>query len=231
MNIHRADVNSLANSLSRPFLMEQVAQVDHFAAYLYLCEGAVARHRHITQDELFYAHSGLLSLDTDWGQVTLSERELAVVPRGVSHVSGSITRTVVLLFQAHTDPDRKNGHGRLMVDPRHGSLPKWRVAQEAGQLKQPYLPTHVVGVDEMSLRMVWCEGETPWHAHATHDELYLVTDGSLEVGNEWGLITAGEGTLVVIPRGTTHRLVSQQHTVALSLVHGELTPEAQVGLG
>ncbi len=225
MSLPKVNLALLAKDLVRPFLMTRIAQIDHFALYMYLCEGAVSRHRHLTQDELFYVHSGLLSLDTDWGRALLSARELAVVPRGMEHASGSIVRTVVLLFQAQSDPERKNGHGRLTMDRRRDALPKWSIAQETEQLLRPYLPLVLAQVDEMSLRLVWCQGETSWHAHPHHDELLWVEDGHLDLGTELGPVVLEENELVVIPRNRIHRLVSVRQTTVLSLIHGEVSPE------
>jgi homogentisate 1,2-dioxygenase len=210
-------------------LLGQIAQVDHFALYLYLCEGAVARHRHLSQDELFYVHSGILSLDTDWGRISLDRHELAVVPRGLAHLSSSLIHTCVVLFQAQGDAERKNGHGRLVVEQNTGPLPKRSVDEEAERIPQPYLPVPLVQADEMSLRLIWCQGETPWHQHPYHDELLWVQDGRLEVGTEEGPNSVHEDELVVVPRGRIHRLTSIQHTIALSLVHGEVSPLTHMG--
>lgn len=228
MSLKKVDLNAAARRLNKPFLMEQIAQVDHFALYLYLCEGAVTRHRHLTQDELFYVHSGVLSLDTDWGTVMLSRREFAIIPRGLSHLSGSIVRTVVLLFQAQSDPNRKNGHGRIVVAPRPHSLAKWSVAEAVNLLRQPYLPLPLAQVDEMSLRLVWCQGETSWHAHMEHDELLFVMEGRLEIGSELGPLSVAPDELVVIPRTRVHRLASAQRAIILSLIHGHVTPQVQM---
>lgn len=229
MPVTRIDIDAIVPRLRRPFLMEQVARVDHFAIYAYLCEGAVARHRHVTQDELFYVYSGMLSLDTDWGRTTLSSREFCVVPRGLSHVSASIVRTVVILFQAQGDPERQNGHGRLMVNGRSSGLPRWSVSAVAETLPEPYLPVHCVNVDEMSLRLVWCQGATIWHAHPQHDEMLMVEEGHLDVGTDEGPVSLDVGQMVVVPRGRIHRLSSLQRTVVTSLIHGAVTPLEQMG--
>lgn len=228
MSLNKVDLNIAAQKLSKPFFMEQIAQVDHFALYLYLCEGTVTRHRHLTQDELFYVHSGVLSLDTDWGTVMLSRREFAVVPRGLAHLSSSIVRTAVVLFQSQSDPNRKNGHGRVIVAPRHRALPKWSVTEAANFLHQPYLPLPLAQVDEMSLRLVWCQGETSWHAHTDHDELLFVMEGRLEIGSEVGLLSVAPDELVVVPRNKIHRLKATQRTIILSLIHGQVSPLAHM---
>jgi mannose-6-phosphate isomerase-like protein (cupin superfamily) len=229
MSLYKVDVSAAAELLVRPFYLEQVARVDHFALYLYLCEGAVARHRHSTQDELFYVHEGLLSLDTDWGRVGLTRRELAVVPRGLAHTSSSLMRTMIILFQAYSDAERRNGHGRLSADKRLSGLPKWSVDDEAHDLGRPYLPHPLTQVDEMSLRLVWCQGETPWHSHLEHDEMLLVIEGRLQVEVEGETMGLAQDELLVIPRHQVHRLISSQHTLALSLIHGEVDPLTHMG--
>jgi len=229
MGLSKVDLNAAVGKLSKPFFMEPIAQVDHFALYLYLCEGAVAQHRHLTQDELFYVHSGVLSLNTDWGSVMLSRREFAVVPRGLSHLSGSIVRTAVVLFQAQSDPNRKNGHGRMIVAPRPHSLPKWSVGEAASLLRQPYLPIALAQADEMSLRLVWCQGETSWHAHPDHDELLFVMEGRLDLGSEMGSVSVAADEMLVIPRDRVHRLTSAERATALSLIHNQVPPRAQMG--
>jgi|YNPNPStandDraft_1061719.scaffolds.fasta_scaffold11741_4 homogentisate 1,2-dioxygenase len=229
MSLVKVDLGAAAKKLNKPFLMEEVAQVDHFALYLYLCEGAVAKHRHLTQDELFYVHSGVLSLDTDWGAIMLSRREFTVIPRGLSHLSGSVVRTVVLLFQSRSDPDRKNGHGRILLTPRPHALLKWSVAEEVNFLRQPYLPVPLAQVDEMSLRLVWCQGETAWHAHVDHDELIFVMEGRVEIGSELGPLSVAPDELVVIPRARVHRLAAAQRAIALAFIHNHVLPQVQMG--
>jgi len=229
MTVHKIDVEAVAKGLETPFLMRHIGQVDHFAIYLYLCRGAVARHRHLTQDELFYVHSGSLALDTDWGHITLSRREFAVVPQGLAHVSGSIVGAVVMLFQARGDPDRKNGHGQLSLNTGSHLLPKWSIDGAAERLRSPYLPVAVAQVDEMQVRLVWCLGETNWHVHSEHDEMLLVADGQMGVATPAGLFSAKADDLLVIPRGQIHRLTASRDATALSLIHGDVAIEAQMG--
>ena len=74
--------------------------------------------------------SGTLQIESEWGNVELHEGELAVIPRGVEHASGSYLNTTVLLAQAQADPERKNGHGRIKVDEHQQSLSKWSPREE-----------------------------------------------------------------------------------------------------
>ena len=229
MILQKVDVDALAASLTVPFVMYPVGEVDHFGVYLYLSTGVVQRHAHATQDELFYVHDGLLSLDTDWGPALLRPHEFAVVPRGVSHASGSLARTTVLFFQARGDPDRKNGHGRLSAEGAMDHLPTWSVRAEAAGAGAPFEARPLATVDEMSLRVARAEGATPWHRHERHDEMVYVVEGQVALGSEIGPLLVRAGEVVVVPRGRIHRLVAAEPGIVVTLIHGEVPPEEQMG--
>jgi len=225
----KIDLDALAQALTAPFVMHPVGQVDHFGVYLYLASGVLQRHRHATQDELFYVHDGALSLDTDWGQALLHRHEFAVVPRGLNHASGSLVRTTVLFFQLRGDPERKNGHGRLSAADRPDGLPTWSVLEQAAAAQAPYRALPLATVDEMSLRVLRAEGATPWHRHDLHDEMVYVVEGQLAIGSEMGPLLVRAGELLVLPRRRIHRLVATAPSVVVTLVHGEVSPEEQMG--
>ena len=231
MSLEIVNIGQVAPTLDDAFVMLPVAHVDHFAAFVYLATGFVARHQHMTQDELFYVYEGLLSLDTDWGRAILSSDELAVIPSGMTHQTGSLIRTIVLRFAARTDPDRRNGHGRLSIEDDLGALPKWSVERQTRLASEDYVPLPMAQVDEMCLRLVRCLGDTPWHRHADHDELLWVRQGSLTIGSENGPTQIGKNELTVIPRGLIHRLEAPEGALVVALVHGEVSPEAHMGLG
>jgi len=109
-------------------------------------------------------------------------------------------------------------------------LPKWSVAREKEQLQGLYLPRHLAQVDEMSLRLVACEGATTWHKHPHHAEMLFVREGALDVSTEAGQIRLAPDELYVIPRGEIHRLSAGQPTLVVSLIHGEVSPQAHMGL-
>jgi mannose-6-phosphate isomerase-like protein (cupin superfamily) len=228
--MNKSNITALGHTLHAPFLLHRVATVDHFALYLYVCEGFVAKHRHIAQDELFVVIDGAMSIDTDWGDVTLVDDEFIVIPRGLAHRSGSVLHTLVMLFQAQTDPDRKNGHDQLFVDERIGELPKGSLSASPGGSQPAYRPERLAQVDEMSLRRVHCAGMTPWHRHAQHDELLWVREGSLEVGAEHGSMRLEANDLAVIPRNTIHRLSAEGQALVLGFIHDQVTPAAHMGL-
>lgn len=232
MILYKIDVAAVADSLTQPFEMVHIARVDHFGIYLYLCEGAVAKHRHHTQDELFYVHTGEMALSTEWGDATLHAREAAVVPRGVSHVSASLgrERTVVMFFRAQGEPERSNGHGRISAPARGISLPKRTIEAEAQCLEKPLVPRPLLHVDEMSLRLAWIQERTPWHLHEAHDELLYVEDGLLDVEMGMGRLTLHAGELLVVPRGTMHSLGAARTAISLAFIHASVDAQAHMGL-
>ena len=228
MTLRTLQIGTIAEALEKPFLMQQIAVVDDCSVFVYLCSGFVARHRHLSQDELFYVYHGLLNFDTDWGRLALKDDELTVIPRGLSHLSGAVVQSVVVRFAAASDVDRKNGHGQVMADAQ-GALLKRSLEREA-HLLRAYAPLPVAQVDDMSLRFVSCEGATTWHRHPQHDELLWVREGSVSVDSEFGATVVGVDELVVIPREMRHRLESAERALVVSLIHADVSPESQMGL-
>lgn len=57
-------------------------------------------HKHTDQDELFYILKGKLIIQLkEHSDITLSEGEMVVIPKGVEHCPKSIEPTYVLLFE------------------------------------------------------------------------------------------------------------------------------------
>ena len=51
--------------------------------------------------------------------------------------------------------------------------------------------------------------KVPWHRHAREDEMFLVTDGVLEVHLRDRQVTVRAGEFFVVPRGVEHRVVGR----------------------
>ena len=229
MPIITRNLKTMADWLQTPFVMETVVEIDHFGMFLYLCEGAVARHAHATQDELFYAFRGAMTLDTDWGETALQTHELAVVPRGMGHQSGAVIPSVVAFFRAQSDPEQRNGHGRLLLTDNLPALPKHSVDNAAGTVPGVYRPVSLAQVDEMSLRLMWCEGASRTAHHQNHDVLWWIHRGEVDIETRLGSVHLSADELLVIPRGTLYRLKADRRALALSMIHDEVAPEEQIG--
>lgn len=229
MLYNKIDIVQLASKLTRPFMLQLVARLDHFGIYLYLAHGAVASHRHPTQDELFYVINGMLTIETEIGQVVLQSGEMAMIPRGIEHASSSMENTSVLLAQVLGDPERKNGHGRTIPARNQPVISRLAPFEVTHGLTQPFFSVALTQVDEIAVRAAWCQGVVGWHRHAEHDELLMVLDGQLNVGTEAGTFALKTNELVVIPRQHVHHLSTTRQTLLLSLVHSDLSPSAQMG--
>lgn len=228
MIYNKLELTHLAVGLTRPFYLQQIARLDHFAIYLYLARGTIGRHRHQTQDELFYVISGTLTIESEWGDIVLREGELAVIPRGVEHASRSVVNTIVLFAQAQADPERKNGHGRITVDENQ-TLTKWSPRDQVYGSSQPFFSLSLAQVDEIAVRAACCQGVVGWHRHSEHDELLFVVNGQMEIGTEAGSLLLMPNEMVIVPRNRVHHLSTYKQTLLLSLVHSEVSAAAQMG--
>ena len=77
-----------------------VARVNDQVVRMSYMDGEFHWHKHTNQDELFYILKGKLVIQLK-GQpdITLSEGQMAVIPRGVEHCPKSIEPSYVLLFE------------------------------------------------------------------------------------------------------------------------------------
>jgi len=63
-------------------------------------DGEFHWHKHTDQDELFYILKGKLVIQLkDQPDITLSEGQMAMIPKGVEHCPTSIEPSYVLLFE------------------------------------------------------------------------------------------------------------------------------------
>lgn len=89
--------------LWRPYI---ITQVDGYQVKLAKVKGDFVWHTHEDQDEMFLLIEGELTILMRDGDVTLSEGDLFVVPRGVEHCPQSPDGASVLLLEradtAHT---------------------------------------------------------------------------------------------------------------------------------
>ena len=97
--LKKLNVSQAAAQLDEPFSMTHIASVGDILVSVYICQGTLEWHRHLDTDELFWAHEGTILLESEWGEVQLRPDELAVVPKGVGHRSGSGLRASVLLMR------------------------------------------------------------------------------------------------------------------------------------
>ena len=77
-----------------------VTRVNDQVVRLSYIDGEFHWHKHTDQDELFYILKGKLIIQfKEQNDITLSEGEMAVIPKGIEHCPKSIEPTFVLLFE------------------------------------------------------------------------------------------------------------------------------------
>jgi homogentisate 1,2-dioxygenase len=206
MSIAKINVFEQAKSLAQPFLVVDLAEVDDFAARLFVSQGMVHPHRHIDQEQLFYTLDGELTLETEWGNTTLRSGEIAVIPKSVSHSCGSQVRATALVFERRYFSNRQNGQRRLFVLPGAGELSRVSIEAEALELEGPSVPRLLTTVDELVLSLIRCEGEAGERRCHHGSELLLVHQDSATLETELETISLIRGDITVVPRGATYRV-------------------------
>lgn len=220
--LETVNIAEQARALSKPFSMVDLAQVDDLVVSVYLCQGTMAYHRHLDQDELFLVYEGTISLESEQGTVILRPGELAVARKGVGHRSSSLLRSAVLLIQPRLMVNRRNGDRRLFVPKDQGRLEKVSVPTVGRQVAVPFARVEVADVDTFAVYVVYCLGTGPWVTEEQQTTLVLCHDGQLEVeaGESRASLAAGE--LMVVPKRKTYRLSSTHGAVVLGVQRHEL---------
>lgn len=217
MSLSPVDLSAVANKLDKPFQMAPLATIADLAVSLFVCQGQVGWHRHLDEDELFLVHEGVVTLDTERGRLTLHSEELAVVPKGFGHRSGSQLRSVVVLIRPAVLSDRKNGHRRrgLESDP---PLEKVRLARVQAMLATPYQAVTVARVEDFELLMLSARGSGPEMSAPDHDAWWLALRGSLSVRVPGtGTVSLSAGEMILLPACARYQLSAEQPSVALTL--------------
>jgi len=214
--IQKVDLDAVAKKLTEPYMLVELAQVEDFVARLFICQGGIAWHKHIDEDELFFVYEGKISLESEWGSHTLQAGELAVVPKGVIHRSTSSIRSVVLLFERRLFSDRQDGKRRLFVLQGQGTLSKVSVREVAEGLA-PFSPLDLASVDSFVVQAVVYQGRSNWGRKPQAFLLFL-QEGEVGLETEEGQMKINCGEIARLPKGLAHRLLAEERAVALLLL-------------
>ena len=216
-SLEKINYGQEAARLSEPFTMIDLAQMDDLALSVFLCQGTMPFHRHLDQDELFLVHSGTISIESDWGNLVLRPGELSVVPKGLSHRSSSLVRSLVLLFQPRLIANRRNGDRRLFALKDAGRLEKVSVPAMGHQIVNPHTPVALADLDTFALNLQKCSGTGPWRQYDRQSSLVLCYDGQATLDSDLGQISLHRGELVVVPKNTAYRLSGEDRALILEL--------------
>ena len=206
-----------AAQLTEPFTMIDLTQMDDLALSVFLCQGTMPFHRHLDQDELFMVHSGTISIESDWGNLVLRPGELAVVPKGLSHRSSSLIRSLVLLFQPRLIVNRRNGDRRLFALKGAGRLEKVSVPAMGRQIVNPDTPVTLADLDTFALNLLLCGETSRWRKTDRQSSLVLCYDGQVILDSDLGQLSLHGGELAVVPKSMPYRLSGKERALVLEL--------------
>jgi len=221
--IQKVDLTAVAKKLTEPYMLVELAQVEEFVARLFICQGGIAWHKHIDEDELFFVYEGEISLESEWGNHTLRTGELTVVPKGVTHRSTSSIRSVVLLFERRLFSDRQDGKRRLFVLRGQDTLKKGSV-KEAVEGLVPFSPLDLASVEGFVAQAAVYQGRSSWGRNPQTFLLFL-HEGEVELETEEGRTKIECGEIARVPKGLAHRLLAEERAVALLLLRKPGTVE------
>lgn len=212
MPLEKLNLKEVGQRLDRPFAMIDMALVGDVTVSLYLCQGALAWHRHLDQDELFWVHEGVISLETEQGEVQLRPGEMAVVHKGLAHRSGSPFPSTVILIRCTIMPERKNGRRFLYGT---NEAPPQRISLNAAieNLREPFRPHTVAHIEDSVFQVMGGEGDWPILEPYPHDALLLSLKGmaviyDLSIQHMLPLIL-GPDELTVLYRNTPYRIFTK----------------------
>lgn len=199
-------LRALAN-VEEPFALVDVAHVGALVMYAYICHGSVQWHKHIDHDELFLVREGWMMLESEWGPVTLKPDEMAIMPKGVAHQSGSQLRTKVVQLRPAAGADRRNGHRRILAIPGEKELSKFRLL-DAARRADPFRPEPIADIEELTVQVVAGSGLSPMYVNPLSDSLWLVLQGEARMEAEGESAEMQVNDLVVVGRDAPHRWAS-----------------------
>jgi len=94
------DIGSEQAAVTAPYMNQVLFDVNEDCLRLAVFEGEYRWHQHPDSDELFLVVAGELRIDVENGdQVTLTEWQSIVVPKGTVHRTRAVGRTVNVTFE------------------------------------------------------------------------------------------------------------------------------------
>jgi mannose-6-phosphate isomerase-like protein (cupin superfamily) len=219
--LQRRSVSEIAARLERPFSMVDVALVGDILVSIYSCHGMLEWHQHLDINELFWVYGGAILLESEWGEVQLRAGELAVVPKGVGHRSGSEQWASVLLMRCGVIPERKNGRRRLYAIPGEECLKRVSLHSAAQSVALPFRLQVVARVEDSVLQVAWGEGTWPVEM-PTPDPLFLfVLNGTAAVRTTESMLHLHPGDFTIVPEGEVYQLSTTRGTTLVRMTREE----------
>jgi mannose-6-phosphate isomerase-like protein (cupin superfamily) len=93
------DEKSLADACDFKWYNQTLCKVNGSVVRLGVVQGEYHWHKHDDDDEFFYVLEGELSIDLEDRTIQLQPRQGFVVPKGVTHRTRAMERTVILMVE------------------------------------------------------------------------------------------------------------------------------------
>jgi mannose-6-phosphate isomerase-like protein (cupin superfamily) len=215
--LHKISVSEIAAKLEQPFSMMDVTLVGDILVSVYICQGTLDWHRHLDIDELFWVHEGTILVESEWGEKQLRPGELAIVPKGVGHRSGSEERASVLLMRCGVAPDRKNGRRRLYAIFGEGSLKRVSLLDAVRSAPLPFQFKTATRFEDTVLQVAWGEGTWPVDIPSVADHFLLVLNGTATIRTSESMLHLHPGDFTVVPEGTVYQLSTTRDTALVQM--------------
>ncbi len=212
-------VSQIAAQLDQPFSMANVALMGDIVVSVYICQGTLEWHEHMDFDELFWVYEGTILLESEWGEVRLGPGELAVVPKGVGHRSGSELRSSVLLLRCGVVPERKNGRRRLYAIDGERELKRVGLRSVVRSLALPFQFQTVAQIEDSVLQVTWGEGTWPVGIPSPRDSFIFVLDGTATVRTSDSMVHLHPGDFTVVPEGMIYQLSTTKGTALVQVTY------------
>ncbi len=97
--IEPRNIGTVLADLTDHWSPRTIAIVNDYDVRVVKVQGQFTRHSHPETDEFFLVLSGQLTIAMDEGNITLSQGDTFVVPRGHAHQPYSDVETTLLLFE------------------------------------------------------------------------------------------------------------------------------------
>ena len=78
-------------------------------------------------------------------------------------------------------------------------------AEKFGLFSDHWSPKVIAEMNDYQFKLVKIQGEFVWHDHGHTDEVFIVIEGSMNIGFEDRTITLNAGEMHVVPKGTRHK--------------------------
>ena len=93
------DEKKLVDACEYKWYNQTLCQVNSSVVRIGVIQGEYHWHKHEADDEFFYVVEGQLLIDLEGRTVELAPRQGFVVPKGVTHRTRALERTVILMFE------------------------------------------------------------------------------------------------------------------------------------